>query len=105
MKDWPSSFADFVDGADVGMIQGRGGASFAAETFQGLRVSRNIVRQEFESDEAAKFGVLGLVDHTHAAATEFLDDAVVRDGLADHAQGCYGGKGGKSMKAGELPES
>ncbi len=27
--------------------------------------------------------VLGLVDHAHSAATEFLDDAVVRDCLAD----------------------
>ena len=29
-------------------------------------------------------GVLSLVDHAHPAATEFLDDAVMRDGLADH---------------------
>ena len=29
-------------------------------------------------------GVLGLVDDTHAATAQLLDDAVVRDGLADH---------------------
>ena len=46
--------------------------------------------------------VLGLVDHTHPAAAELLNDAVVRDGLADHAQACYGGSVGKSMKAGEV---
>jgi hypothetical protein len=28
--------------------------------------------------------VFGLVDHAHAATTKLLDDAVVRDGLADH---------------------
>ena len=28
--------------------------------------------------------VLGFVDHTHPSAAEFLDDAVVRDGLTDH---------------------
>ena len=28
--------------------------------------------------------ILGLVDHAHTAATEFLDDAVMRNGLADH---------------------
>ena len=40
------------------------------------------------------------VDHSQTTATEFLDDAVVvRDGLADHAQACYGGSVGKSMKA------
>ena len=27
---------------------------------------------------------LGLIDHTHAAAAEPLDDAVVRDGLPEH---------------------
>jgi hypothetical protein len=31
-----------------------------------------------------KVGVLGLVDHTHSAASEILNDAVVQDGLADH---------------------
>ena len=46
--------------------------------------------------------VLGLVDDTHPATAEFLNDAVVRNGLADHAQACYGGSVGKSMKAGEL---
>jgi hypothetical protein len=28
--------------------------------------------------------VLGLVDNTHTSAAQFLDDAVVGDGLADH---------------------
>jgi len=49
--------------------------------------------------------VLGLVDDTHPPAAQLLDDAVVRDGLADHAQACYGGRVGKSMKAGELAVS
>jgi hypothetical protein len=31
--------------------------------------------------------ILGLVDHTHSAATEFLHDAVVRNGLADERVG------------------
>ena len=46
--------------------------------------------------------VLGLLDHTHPAAAQLLDDAVVRDGLANHAQACYGGTLDKSMKAVEL---
>jgi hypothetical protein len=36
-----------------------------------------------EGDEAAQFDVLSL-DHAHASAAKFLDNAVVRDGLADH---------------------
>jgi hypothetical protein len=35
-------------------------------------------------DQSGDNGILGLIDHTHAAAAQFLDDAVVRDGLADH---------------------
>jgi hypothetical protein len=35
-------------------------------------------------DEAIKAGVLGLIHDTHPAAAEFLNDAIVRDGLADH---------------------
>jgi hypothetical protein len=31
-----------------------------------------------------QFYVFSLVNHTHAAAAELLDDAVVRNGLADH---------------------
>jgi hypothetical protein len=40
-------------------------------------------RKKFQGDEAPEFGVLGFVDPTHAAAAKLLDDAVVRDGLAD----------------------
>ena len=75
-------FADFVDGADVGMVQGGGGAGFPAEAFQSLRICGHIIGQELEGDEAAERGVLGLVNHTHPPAAQFLDDAVVRDGLA-----------------------
>jgi hypothetical protein len=51
-----------------------------------LRIFSNIIRQELEGDEAMQPGILGLVDHAHAAAAEFLDNAIVRDGLADHGE-------------------
>ena len=76
--------ADFVDGANVRMIQRRSGTSLSAEPFKGLRVSRQFIGQEFEGDEAAEFSVLSLENHTHAASAELFDDDVVRDGLADH---------------------
>src|ERR1700731_1812086 len=79
------ALADFVDGTDVGMIQSRRGTSFPAEAFERLRVSGNIFRQELQGDEATKLGVLGLVNHPHPPAAQLLDDAVVRDGLADHS--------------------
>jgi hypothetical protein len=84
------------------MVQRRRSARFSAETFQGLRVFGNRVRQELQSDKAAEFDVFGFVDHTHPPATKFFDDAVVRDGLAEHWRESYGLTGDKSMKAGEL---
>jgi hypothetical protein len=35
---------------------------------------------------AAKLQVFCFIDHTNAAATELLQDAVVRDGLANHGE-------------------
>ena len=42
-----------------------------------MRVAHDFVGQELEGYEAVKARVLGLVDHTHAAPTEPLDDAVM----------------------------
>ena len=47
----------------------------------------DIFGQELQRNETSKLGVLSLVDDTHPAAAEFLDDAVVRDGLANHGAG------------------
>ena len=87
------------------MIQGRRGTSFPAETFERLRVSGNIFRQELQGDEATKLRVLGLVDDTHPTTAQLLDDAVVRNGVADHWRGSYVCETGKSMKAVELAVS
>src|SRR6266571_1896626 len=75
---------DVIDRANVRMIQRGCGLRLPLETSQGLSVSGNLLRQKLESDEAMQARVLSLVDHTHTPSTEFLDDAVVRDGLADH---------------------
>jgi hypothetical protein len=44
-----------------------------------------IVRQEFQGDDAAQVSILSPVDDTHPASAKLLNDAVVRNGLADHA--------------------
>ena len=64
--------ADFVNRADVGMIQSRGGPSFPPEALKCLRVSGDLLWQEFQGNVTAEVFVLGFVDHTHPAATEFL---------------------------------
>jgi hypothetical protein len=42
----------------------------------------HIFGQKLQRDEAPKLCVLSLVNHAHAATTDFLDNAVVRDDLA-----------------------
>src|SRR5260370_29776374 len=77
-------FANFVDGADVWVTQGGGGASFAAKAFSGQRVTCKLFGKKLQRDESAKFEILGLVDDTHAPATELFEDPVVRDSPANH---------------------
>jgi hypothetical protein len=77
--------ADFVDGANVGMVEGRGCAGFAAETLDDLDVLGEFIGQEFQGDGTAELGIFRFVNDTHASATQFLGNSVVRDGLVDHA--------------------
>jgi hypothetical protein len=53
------------------------------ETGEGLRVASNLLRQKLEGDETVEPRVLSLVNHAHPTTAQLLDDAVVRDGLAD----------------------
>ena len=57
---------------------------FALKACQRLCIVGYIVRQELQGDKAMQLHVFGLVDHPHAAAAEFRDNAVMGDGLADH---------------------
>src|ERR1039458_1780753 len=93
---------NFVDGADVRMIQRRGRLGFALKTGERLRVFGYVLRQELEGDKAAEFHVFGFVDDAHPATTELLDDAVVREELPKHWRESYLCETGKSMKGLEL---
>ena len=81
---FPILLTDVKDHANIGMIQRGGSLRFALKAAEGLCISSYFFRQEFESDKTVETNVLSLVDDTHPAAAEFLNDAVVRDGLADH---------------------
>jgi hypothetical protein len=75
---------DVVDRADVGVVEGRGRAGLALEALEGLVAREQPLRQKLERHPTAETGVLGLVDDAHPAAAQLLEDAVVRDRLADH---------------------
>ncbi len=54
------------------------------EAGESLRILGYFIWQEFQGDEAMQLDIFGLVDDTYPPAAEFFDNAIVRDGLADH---------------------
>ena len=76
-------FANFVDSANVRVIQCRCNASLTPEAFESLMVFRKVIGKKFQGNETAKFGVLSLVHHTHPATAELFEYAVVRDCLTN----------------------
>jgi hypothetical protein len=64
-----------------------------------LRVVGDIFGQEFERDKAPQREVFCLIDDTHAAATELLENTVVRDVLADPCAEILGPERGNVKEA------
>ena len=77
-------FADLVDDADIRMVQRGGGARLAPKSLQSVRVAREFVGQEFQSDVPPQIEIFGLVNDAHAAAAQFAQNCVMREGLTDH---------------------
>ena len=59
--------------------------------------------KKFQRDEALKLEVLRFVNDSHAASTELIGDAVVRNGLANH--GNWGADSRCSHRASQRAES
>src|ERR1022692_3232087 len=75
---------DLVDSANVGMAKRRSSLSLPPEAGQCVRVMSNFFGEEFERDEPVQLGIFSFVNDTHTSAPYFFENAVVRDGLADH---------------------
>ncbi len=52
-------------------------------------VPSEVVRQKLQGYKSVELSVFGLIDHTHTSATEFFDNAVVRDSLTDERVGTW----------------
>src|SRR5882762_2232918 len=77
-------FVNFMDRADVGMIERGRSKCFALKSLPRSGIVLHIRGKKFQRDMPMQLKVLGFVHHTHTAATELLQDSIVRDGLADH---------------------
>ncbi len=65
-EDTALVLANFVNCANVRMIQSGRGTSLPPESFQRLRIIRQGVGEKLESDKTVELDVLSLVDHTTA---------------------------------------
>jgi len=63
------------------MVQSRGGLRFPLESGQGFWVLGYLLRKELQGHEAAHACVFSLANNAHPS---FSNDAIVRDGVADH---------------------
>jgi hypothetical protein len=78
--------SDIVDRANVRVVESRGRPCLALKSFERVAVVRRPVREEFQRNEAVKARVFGLVHHTHPAAAELLNNALVRNCAANQSR-------------------
>ena len=83
MKSRPSILVDVVNGADVGVIHGRGRLRLAPEAFQHMPVSGDFIGQKLEGNRALEPGIFRFIDDAHPSLAQLFDDPIVRNGLTD----------------------
>ena len=66
-------FFDPINRADVGVVQRSCSFGFLEKTCSLSFVCREMIGQEFQCNNAVKFGVLGFVDDAHAAFAELFE--------------------------------
>src|SRR5438270_516005 len=71
-----------IDGADVWMIQSGCGLRLTAKTLERGSVFRHFEKEKFQGYGTIEPRVQSLVNHAHAAASEPLQDLVVRGALS-----------------------
>ena len=76
--------ANFVNGADVGMVQRGSRLRLALKAAERRGILGHFIGQKLQCDKPPQPRVFGLVDHAHAAAAQLLQNAVMRNGLSDH---------------------
>jgi hypothetical protein len=76
--------SDFVNGADIRMVQRRSRLRLALKPVQRLTIFRQIFRQKLQRDETVQGYIFSLIDNSHPAAAQPFDDPVMRNSFANH---------------------
>ncbi len=75
---------NFVNGADVGMVEGGGCPGFASKALQCLGVLGHVLGQKLQRHRAPQHRIFRSINHTHPTARDLFEHTIVRDGLVDH---------------------
>ncbi len=81
-----AGLADFVDRADVRMVERGRGPRLSHESRPGARIIEAVRREDLDGDVPMEMFVVGAIDLAHAAGTELVDDAVVSEALTGTRQ-------------------
>jgi hypothetical protein len=73
----PIGLVDFMDRADVRVVQGGGSFSFSPETAKRVGIVGEFVGQKLQCDVATELQVFRLIHDTHATAADFAQYAVM----------------------------
>ena len=74
--------SDFVDGADIGVVERCRRASLAPESLDGSSVGGHVGGKKLQCDVSVELGVFGLVDDTHPAGSQHSNDLIMSDFLS-----------------------
>ena len=81
----PIVLPDFVNGADIRMVQCRSRLRLPLKPVQRLTIFRQIFRQKLQRHKTVQGDVFSLIDNTHPAAAQPFDNPVVRNSFANHS--------------------
>jgi hypothetical protein len=73
----PIGLINFVDGANVRMIQSRSSTRFTSKPLQCLQIGGEIFGKEFKGNAATEFEVFSLVNDAHASPADFAKYTVM----------------------------
>jgi hypothetical protein len=84
-KILPVGLHDFINGADIRMVERGGCSSLAPEPFRRLWVIHQLVGKKLQRHEAAQLKILGFINLSHASAAHFLQNPIVGHRSADNS--------------------
>src|SRR6266852_9786935 len=78
-----ANLIDFVDGANVGVIQCRSRARLSPKALEHKRILRELFGQAFDRHLAPEIDVLPSIDDSHTAAADYLQQPVMTNLCTD----------------------